>query len=68
MRLNEKKVFESKEYIERLNNPTIWTKSILSNYISPSRTICDVLQSDSVRLWRVFSYHKVFTRQNRKAN
>ena len=45
---NEKKVFESKEYIERLNNPTIWTKSILSNYISPSRTICDVLQSDSV--------------------
>ncbi len=44
----EKKVFESNEYLERLNNPTNWTKEILSYYLSPSRTICDVLKSKSV--------------------
>ena len=45
---SEKKVFESKEYLDRLNDPTDWTKSILSNYLSPSRTICDVLDSQSI--------------------
>ena len=44
----EKNVFESKEYLDRLNNPTEWTKSILSNYLSPSRTICDVFDSQSI--------------------
>ncbi len=44
----EKGVFESKEYLERLNDPTDWTKSILSNYLSPSRTICDVIYSQSM--------------------
>ena len=43
-----KEVFVSKEYLERLNNPTKWTKEILSNYISPSRTICSVISSKSI--------------------
>ena len=43
-----KEVFVSKEYLERLNNPTEWTKEILSNYISPSRTICSVISSKSI--------------------
>ena len=43
-----KEVFVSKKYLERLNNPTKWTKDILSNYISPSRTICSVISSKSI--------------------
>ena len=43
-----KEVFISKKYLERLNNPTKWTKDILSHYISPSRTICNVIASKSV--------------------
>jgi len=43
-----KEVFVSKEYLERLNNPTKWTKEILSNYVSPSRTICSVISSKSI--------------------
>ena len=43
-----KEVFVSKEYLDRLNNPTKWTKEILSNYISPSRTICSVMSSKSI--------------------
>ena len=43
-----KEVFVSKEYLEKLNNPTKWTKEILSNYISPSRTICSVISSKSI--------------------
>jgi len=46
----EKEIFISKEYLERLNNPTKWTKEILSSYISPSRTICSVIASKSVGL------------------
>ncbi|MDC6453499.1 hypothetical protein OAW68_07945, partial [Alphaproteobacteria bacterium] len=46
----KKEVFISKEYLERLNNPTSWTKEILSNYISPSRTICSVITSKSIGL------------------
>jgi len=46
----KKEVFVSKEYLERLNNPTSWTKEILSNYISPSRTICSVIASKSIGL------------------
>ena len=43
-----KEVFISKKYLERLNNPTKWTKEILSNYLSPSRTICSVISSKSI--------------------
>jgi len=43
-----KDVFVSRKYLERLNNPSKWTKNILSNYISPSRTICSVITSKSV--------------------
>ena len=46
----KKEVFVSKEYLERLNNPTNWTKEILSHYISPSRTICSVIASQSTGL------------------
>ena len=46
----KKEVFVSKEYLERLNNPTSWTKEILSIYISPSRTICSVIASKSIGL------------------
>ena len=43
-----KEVFVSPKYLERLNNPTEWTKEILSNYLSPSRTICSVISSRSI--------------------
>ena len=43
-----KEVFTSRKYLERLNNPTEWTKVILSNYLSPSRTICSVISSKSL--------------------
>ena len=43
-----KEVFISRKYLERLNNPTEWTKEILSNYLSPSRTICSVISSKSI--------------------
>ncbi len=42
-----KEVFTSRKYLERLNNPTEWTKKILSNYLCPSRTICSVISSKS---------------------
>ena len=42
-----KQIFVSKKYLERLNNPTKWTKEILSSYISPSRTVCSVIASKS---------------------
>ena len=44
----QKEVFISKKYLERLNNPTEWTKEMLSNYLSPSRTICSVISSKSI--------------------
>ena len=43
-----KEVFTSRKYLERLNNPTEWTKEILSNYLSPSRTICSVISTKSI--------------------
>ena len=43
-----KEVFTSRKYLERLNNPTKWTKEILSNYLFPSRTICSVISSKSI--------------------
>ena len=46
--VENKSVFTSSEYINRLNNPTTWTKKILSGYISPSRTICELVYSKSL--------------------
>ena len=50
-----KEVFTSRKYLERLNNPTEWTKEILSNYLSPSRTICSVISSKSIGLGGYFA-------------
>ena len=50
-----KEVFTSRKYLERLNNPTEWTKEILSNYLSPSRTICSVVYSKSIGIGGYFS-------------
>ena len=50
-----KEVFTSRKYLERLNNPTEWTKEILSNYLSPSRTVCSVISSKSIGLGCYFS-------------
>lgn len=38
-------VFVSAPYLRRLNDPTPWTQRILSVYIAPSRTVCQVLAS-----------------------
>ena len=50
-----KEVFTSKKYLERLNNPTKWTKEILSHYLSPSRTICSVISTKSIGVGGYFS-------------
>ena len=54
MRLSEKK-FLLPKYLERLNNPTDWTKEILLHYLSPSRTICSVISSKSIGVGGYFS-------------
>jgi hypothetical protein len=38
-------IFVSAPYLARLNDPTPWTRRILSAYIAPSRTICRVIAS-----------------------
>lgn len=38
-------VFVSAPYLARLNDPTPWTRRILSAYVAPSRTVCRVLVS-----------------------
>jgi hypothetical protein len=38
-------VFVSAPYLARLNDPTPWTRRILSTYVAPSRTVCRVLHS-----------------------
>jgi hypothetical protein len=35
-------VFVSEPYLKRLNDPTPWTQRILSVYVTPSRTVCNV--------------------------
>lgn len=35
----------SEPYLARLNDPTPWTRRILSEYVAPSRTICRVLRT-----------------------
>ncbi len=38
-------VFESEAYLARLNDPTPWTRRILSSYVRPIRTVCHVVDS-----------------------
>lgn len=38
-------IFVSAPYLARLNDPTPWTQRILSTYITPSRTVCNVVAS-----------------------
>jgi hypothetical protein len=38
-------VFVSAPYLARLNDPTPWTQRILSVYVTPSRTVCNVVHS-----------------------
>lgn len=42
---DEPQIFVSAPYLARLNDPTPWTRRILSVYIAPSRTVCEVLAS-----------------------
>jgi len=46
-------VFISAPYLARLNDPTPWTRRILSAYIEPSRTVCRVVadKGDGVGGW-----------------
>ncbi len=43
-----KDVLSSKQYLNRLNNPTDWTSKILSKYVHPSRAICEVIKTKSL--------------------
>ena len=43
-----KDVLSSKQYLNRLNNPTDWTSKILSKYVYPSRAICEVIKTTSL--------------------
>lgn len=38
-------IFVSEPYLARLNDPTPWTRRILSAYVAPSRTVCTVRES-----------------------
>lgn len=38
-------IFISAPYLARLNDPTPWTRRILSAYVAPSRTVCRVVAS-----------------------
>ena len=46
--VKSKDVLSSKQYLERLNNPTDWTSKILSKYLHPSRAICEVINTKSL--------------------
>ena len=43
-----KDILSSKQYLNRLNNPTDWTSKILSKYVYPSRAICEVIKTKSL--------------------
>ena len=43
-----KDILSSKQYLNRLNNPTDWTSKILSQYVYPSRAICEVIKTKSL--------------------
>ena len=46
--VKNKYVLSSKQYFNRLNNPTDWTSKILSKYVYPSRAICEVIKTKSL--------------------
>ena len=46
--VRNKDVLSSKQYLNRLNNPTVWTSKILSKYVYPSRAICEVIKTKSL--------------------
>src|SRR6478609_2304949 len=43
--LRDTSVLTSPEYLERLNNPTAWTKQIMAKARSANRTLCKVVAS-----------------------
>ena len=46
--VKSKDILSSKQYLNRLNNPTNWTSKILSKYVYPSRAICEVIKTKSL--------------------
>ena len=46
--VKSKVILSSKQYLNRLNNPTDWTTKILSKYVYPSRAICEVIKTKSL--------------------
>ena len=46
--VKSKDILSSKQYLNRLNNPTDWTSKILSKYVYPSRAICEVIKTTSL--------------------
>ena len=46
--VKNKDILSSKQYLNRLNNPTDWTSKILSKYVYPSRAICKVIKTKSL--------------------
>ena len=46
--VKNKDILSSKQYLNRLNNPTDWTSKILSKYVYPSRAICEVIKTTSL--------------------
>ena len=46
--VKSKDILSSKQYLNRLNNPTDWTSKILSKYVYPSRAICKVMKTKSL--------------------
>ena len=46
--VKSKNVLLSKQYLNRLNDPTHWTSKILSKYLFPSRAICKVIKTKSL--------------------
>ena len=46
--VKNKDILSSKQYLNRLNNPTDWTSKILSKYVHPSRAICEVIKTKSL--------------------
>ncbi len=46
--VKNKDILSSKQYLNRLNNPTDWTSRILSKYVYPSRAICEVIKTTSI--------------------
>ena len=46
--VKSKDILSSRQYLNRLNNPTDWTSKILSKYVYPSRAICEVIKTKSL--------------------